>query len=668
MPQEALPCKLYKSCLNTLLDNGTGFCYRKNMAELLLVSGSARIPQEAESASLVAHFDAWDVPEGVISLPARLQDELTAIRAEHAAWAYDFGRRRVSGREVQDWLRCGEELSMWWCSLLYERHPKMTPGLYEIYLLRVLERLLDERGLRRVCLYGGDESLARSIAALCAASGRAFRRSDPDKTDKIDSAGKNGSGSPAARLYRACPAPLRAAARFVHWLVTVKRKLPFAPSPPPTDGPYCAIATYFPNIDMRAARHGRFRSRYFESLHDLLAGNNGGQAARLHWLFVRFPAPGISLDECIRLRDSFRQGGRDGASFHYLEEFISVRDMAAALWRFARLGAASLFLERRARKAFCFAGSRFNFWDRLSPYWAESFRGWRCLERCLQQRAFQRWTRLTGPWRWTLFPLENCPWERMLTHAVHATGAGRVFGVQHSVIRPADFRYFDDPRVFSASDCAAFQPDAIRSNGQNALEQWREAGVPAERLGKVEALRYLYLAEAKKPAFAGRPDRLLVLTSFFADETRAHLTMLAEAVKAGLLRGLKVTVKPHPCLPARQYLRDMLGERAAEIREAGGSVADHLLPGTLVWASNSTAAVLDAAITGLPVMVMPPAGDFDLCPLQGVPKLRRTKNLEDVASALARSEPLDLPPGYLELNPALPLWRELLFGESRGMA
>ncbi|MDR3358879.1 MAG: hypothetical protein LBN96_08540 [Desulfovibrio sp.] len=648
--------------LDTLLDSDAAFCYKKNMAELFLLSGAARIPQETPS-SLVAHFDAWDVPGGVISLPARLQDELKAVRAEHAAWAYDFGRRRVSGREVQDWLRCGENLSMWWCSLLYERHPKMTPGLYEIYLLRVLERLLDARGLRRVCLCGGDERLARGVAALCAASGRSFRRHGPPEASMRNKGGKTGPEGFAGRLYRACPAPLRALARFVHWLATVKRKLPFSPFPPPSDSRHCAIVTYFPNIDMRAARNGRFRSRYFGNLHDLLAGN--GLAGRLHWLFIRFPAPEASLDECIRLRDEFRRTARDGASFHYLEEFISIRDMAAALWRFARLGAASLRLERQAREAFRFAGSRFNFWDRLSPCWAESFRGWRCLERCLQQRAFQRWARLAAPRRWTLFPLENCPWERMLTHAVHTAGQGRVFGVQHSVIRPADFRYFDDPRAFSAPDCAVFQPDAVRGNGRSALEQWLEAGVPAERLGKVEALRYLYLAEVKKPVFAGRPKRLLVCTSFFADETGAHLALLAETVKAGLLPGFEVTLKPHPCLPARRYLRDMLGARAAEIREAGGAVADHLLPGTLVWASNSTTAALDAAIVGLPVMVMPPAGDFDLCPLQGVPGLLRTGSLEDVASALAQARPLALSPDYLELNPALPLWRELLFGESR---
>jgi surface carbohydrate biosynthesis protein (TIGR04326 family) len=438
---------------------------------------------------------------------------------------------------------------------------------------------------------------------------------------------------------------------------------------PPVQGQTSAIVTYFPNIDRQAAENGRFRSRYFESLHDLL--EEGGINAGLRWLFIRFPAPEFSLDKCIALRNSFRRAGGNGASFHYLEEFLSLGDIAAALLRFARIALASLYLERRTREAFCFAGSRFNFWDRLSPYWAETFRGWRCLERCLQQRAFRRWAQHAGPMRWTLFPLENCPWERMLTHAAHAAGTGPVFGVQHSVIRPADFRYFDDPRAFSDPDCAAFQPDAIRGNGQSAYAQWLEAGTPPGRMDKVEALRYLYLVKGSDatsrscgvPRIApsgGALKGILVVTSFFADETLAHLALLAEAVKSDLLRGYNITVKPHPYLPVRQYLQNLLGERAGEIAEVEGAMSEHLLPGVSVWASNSTTAALDAAIIGLPVMVMPPVGDFDLCPLQDVPGLMRTGNLEDVRRALLEAKPLKLPPDYLELNPALPLWRKFL--------
>ena len=97
-----------------------------------------------------------------------------------------------------------------------------------------------------------------------------------------------------------------------------------------------------------------------------------------------------------------------------------------------------------------------------------------------------------------------------------------------------------------------------------------------------------------------------------------------------------------------------------EIRLADGPIAEQLRPGVTVWASNSTTAALEAALKGLPVMVMLPSDDFDLCPLQDVPELPRTGDLEDVRLALATAAPLDLPPDYLDLNPELPRWRQLL--------
>ncbi|MBE6443001.1 MAG: hypothetical protein E7022_11940 [Desulfovibrio desulfuricans] len=618
-------------------------------------------PEGPAAERLVVRWAGWDAPGGEISLEARLRDDLKAIRAEHAAWAYETGRLRVAGREVQHHLRCGAKLSMWWCSLLYERHPKMTPGLYTLYKLRALERLMDAEGCTSLRVRGGDMRLRRSLKQLCAASRRMFAEEDGATPARP-------AGSPLRRLYAALPAPLRAVLRYAHWWWTVRRRLKplrrLAPLPE-TAGRPATIVTYFPNVDMEAAQQGRYRSRYWEALHDALnrrAHAEGGQFVR--WLFIRFPAPQLDFGQCIDLRDRFRAAGVDGASFHYLEEFLGLRDVLAAWLRYARLCLASWKLEKVVRPSFRLAGSRLNFWNELGRYWAESFRGWRCLERCLQHRAFQRYAALAGPQRWTLFPLENCPWERMLTQSMHEAGNGPVIGAQHSTIRPTDFRYFDDPRTFTGAE-ADFQPDAIRGNGQSACGQWREAGVPAERLGVVEALRYLYLADTPLPppptaATAPAPRRLLVVTSFFRDETEAHLALLARALTGGLPDGWEVRVKPHPYLPVESRLRALLGKRAAEISVADGPIADQLKPGVVVWASNSTTVTLEAAVRGLPVMAMLPADDFDLCPLQDVPGLPRTGTPVDVAAALARPTAVPLPQDYLELDAALPRWKELL--------
>ncbi|MDE7241692.1 MAG: hypothetical protein K2N62_07435 [Desulfovibrio sp.] len=649
--------------------------------------------------TLVALWDDWQSESGNISIPERLHAELLAIRAEHMAWAYDMGRLPTGAsphrEELQARLACGEEPSMWWCSLLYERHPKMTPNLYTIYRLRCLERLLEAEGCAALRLVDGDADLRATLAEFCVATGREFSAISSGRKVRDTKA-----PSLARRLYTLCPAPARALARYVHWWWKVRRALPYAGAAPPAGppspeaGPAATIVTYFPNVDLQAAARGRFRSRYWEDLHDALNAcarreyPRGGHFVR--WLFMRFPSPQLSFVQCLKLRDLFRKTGKDGLSFHYLEEFLSAGDLFAALARWLRLCVASARIEPQAAAACHFAGSGLNFWRYARADWAESFRGWRSLERCLQQRAFSRYAMWCGQQRWTLFPLENCPWERMLTTAMRARGAARlgttpqggsvsgpgpVIGAQHSSIRPTDFRYFDDPRTFSSPDCALFQPEHIEGNGRSACRQWLDAGMPRERLGEVEALRYLYLAgHAHSPASEagtlppepgepvdGRPGkRLLLLTSFFRDETVAHLRLFAACWREGLLTGWSITIKPHPYLPVRELLQDLLGADAAHVRISDAPLALELAPGVTVWAANSTTASLEAALKGLALMVMVPEDDFDLCPIQDVPGLARTATPGDVRRHLAEPAALPLPEEYLDLDAGLPRWRKLL--------
>ena len=138
-----------------------------------------------------------------------------------------------------------------------------------------------------------------------------------------------------------------------------------------------------------------------------------------------------------------------------------------------------------------------------------------------------------------------------------------------------------------------------------------------------------------------KPTRLLVVTSFFADETDAHLATLAASAKAGTLDGWEVVVKPHPYLPVAERLKNLYG--AAEPPSiVDGPIGNFLTPGTVVWASNSA------------------EDDVDLCPLQGLPSVVNVRTVADVAAALAAPKAPDLPPDYLALDPELPRWKERL--------
>lgn len=597
------------------------------------------------------------------SLERMVDQRLLELRRKHAHWAFAVG----FADDLQGHLECGERPSMWWTSTIYERHPRVSPNLYPMYKLACLEILLLELPAHNLTVRGGSRRLRELVRQIAIANGVAchFERGPLERQN---------SKPLQKRLYTLIPAPLRAIARFGWWLASVKRKLSAKPrwlaSPGYKTG---TIVTYFPNVDMEAAQDGRFRSRYWNELHDALDEQARLEGAPfVRWLFIHFPAPGLNLDKCVALRDIFQARGADGESagisFNFLEEFLTIGGICSGFLRWLKLLSASLRHEKWFASQCSLEDSRFNFWPLLRWEWAESMRGWRGLERCLFNQAFRRYCQLAGAQRWTLYALENCPWERMLTAAARKVcGNGPILGAQHSTIRPTDFRYFDDAGTFSAPVCAAFQPDTVAGNGASACAQWLANGLPQTRLRQVEALRYLYLAKRKdsrattvmaETLTCGR--RLLIATSFFPGETAAHLDLVRECLAAGILDAWEIVLKPHPYLRPEAWLAGLPVDQAKRIAVTERPVDQELTPGTRVWASNSTTVALEAAISGLPVMVMAADDDFDLCPIQDVPGLVRTATPEDVAAGLEGLEPLPIPPDYLNLDVKLPGWRTLL--------
>ena len=136
-----------------------------------LFAGSAG---PAQDGALQASFDAWSVQDGQISIPRETASRLLQIRAEHAAFVFDLGKAQAGRLPLCDALKQGSALSMWWCSLLYERHPKVTPMLYEVYRLRAVELAMLERGCTALAARGLSRPACQALAAMCRRRGWSF--------------------------------------------------------------------------------------------------------------------------------------------------------------------------------------------------------------------------------------------------------------------------------------------------------------------------------------------------------------------------------------------------------------------------------------------------------------------------------------------------------------
>ncbi len=681
-------------------------------------------PALATQSRLDIFWNTRDTSGGALSLPAAVDAHLLGLREVCARWAYETGRFRVQGKELQECLQAGAPLSLWWCSLLYERHPIMLPALHSICKLRMLEKLLEEHDCTTLVLYGGNKKLRRTLEEYCSLTQKTFYAipENPALT-KTASAQKNGffsflsssteeEASPASLmrlktdrrpvylrwllgLFRALPTPLRATTRLAHWWLTVRRHLPHTRDICANLPGAATVVTHFPSHDSTAAASGEFRSRYWEGLHDMFRQEHGS-ASPLHWLFIRITSPSTSLKQCLALRERFRDDSANGASFHYIEEFLTFSHIVRAIRRFFKLCWRSWRMESAVRPAFFLPHSRMPLWHFLKEGWKESFQGWRCLERCLQDEALRAWSRWTAPQAWVLFPLENCPWERMLAHAVHTEHIGPLYGAQHSSIREGDFRYIDDPRTFETPDCRIFQPDILCPDGQHAHTQWIHSHVPPQYLYPVEALRYqhllfpastcdaspppppdeglflpseeerAHLASHKIAAFQHRPilpiTHLLLVTGFTDTEVRRQFELLTEAEASGLLAQRIIILKPHPWHNTEKFLKALPISLQQRLRVSREPLPKLFAPHTLVWAASSTTASVEAIYAGLPVLVDMPDDDFDLCPLKGCAGLTRCQTASDITHALLNPHRILLSPDWFLLDPALPRWRALLFG------
>src|SRR5262249_53433368 len=142
-------------------------------------------------------------------------------------------------------------------------------------------------------------------------------------------------------------------------------------------------------------------------------------------------------------------------------------------------------------------------------------------------------------------------------------------------------------------------------------------GFPPTKLVKVEALRYLGLAELAAPrperhrTSRGEDAQVLVLGEIAPASMRQLLLLLEHAM--GLLpKDFRFTFKPHP-----SYAVDLThypGFVAAQTQEPLSALLDRY---DIVVASNSTSAAVDAFVAGLPVIIGVGGHSLNLSPLRG---------------------------------------------------
>lgn len=602
------------------------------------------IPDTLPAGRCIAAWSEREVPATVQSIPVLVERQAARLRDEYIAWTHDLGAFTVRGRDLRSRLAVSPDLSFWWMTLLAEKEPLRSPGIYRVLKLRAVELLYHDTGCRGIVYAGGDDVLAATLRRWCESLGEPFTHV------------RHGSGAEKPRrLPERFPHVMQAGWHLLRaWMSRIRLARRTAAVTAADGTPRATIVTFFPNVDLQRAREGRFWSRYWEQLHDLIDQRQD----TVDWVWLYASSPQASFAETLAILDRCNRGGNGRYRYFLLEQFVRPAVLLRALRVYCRVAVAALRFGP-AKRAFHFRGSQVDFFPMLAHEWRSSFFGVAAAEGSLLVAGFEEVSARLPGGRWLLFVWENQPWELALVAAWRRFHREKIIGAQHSALGGLDLRSFADQRDLSAAGPGRRPtPDLLVVNGSGTRDLL-ERHPPAEQIVVGEALRYLELQRARPAGRNGAPRTLLVVGGYKRSETAYQLRLLAEAARLGALDAFsRVVIKPHPFCPIESLLQADAFRVPPEVTEA--PIISLWSEAHAVFTANSTAAAVEACYVGLPVAVCAPADEMNLSPAFGQLDVPVVGTAPELVAFLRDPTPANCRRDYFLLDDALPRWRQLL--------
>jgi len=236
-------------------------------------------------------------------------------------------------------------------------------------------------------------------------------------------------------------------------------------------------------------------------------------------------------------------------------------------------------------------------------------------------------------------------------------------GVQHSALRLMDFRMFHDPRAYDQNDSDNDPlPDFTAVNGAGSRQHLIQADCPENRILKLEALRYEYLAGNFQKRLGSLPPTgrtLIAALDYLAEESRFQIKTLLKALQqsSGALYS-RVIIKPHPYSALDKILGDI--ELPAHVSiETSKPLKDLWSSAHVIYCSNITSAAIEAAWLGFPVISLRSYDDLNLSPFFGSQQYPFPKNAEELNEFLIHPPYPKISADYFYTDSKLPRWRKL---------
>jgi surface carbohydrate biosynthesis protein (TIGR04326 family) len=594
----------------------------QSIGRLLIWDSESQPPSNAGTIVLWRSFSPKSSSE-FISIPQLIEDNSDALRARYLAWVYELGEFRVQGQRLIDHLELRPGFSYWWMTLLAEKCSySKSPQIIEAIRMLAFTDWIAGHTFVRITLVTANQPLADCLRRWSENVGAVFewhRLSKP----RI-------KGSWRAHVYSSIPSTAQALVWLLNYLLERWQLQGVGLQSWRQSSATATFVSYLFNLEPEAVKIGRYESRYWGPLPELLKGNN----YKTNWLHM-YLKDGLLPDArsaAVFIRELNKKSL--GKTIHAtLDSFLSFRVVIRALHDWFKLVWISKELNGPLSAAF--ARESINLWPLFCEDWRQSTCGLTAISNTLFSSLFHASLASLPKQHIGCYLQENQGWEFAFIQHWRLFKHGHVVGVPHSSVRFWDLRYFFDSRSYHKSECNLMPlPDQVAINGHLATKAYLAGGYPAKDLVQVEALRYLYLNNINfhttVAAEAPKKDlRLLVLGDYLASSTRLQMRMLAQAADE-LPTGTVITVKPHPActVSAGDYPELQLNVTTEPLENL-------LDESDVVYSSAVTTAALEAYCAGVPVISLLDPNGLNMSPLRGQENVRYVCNACDLIYALA---------------------------------
>jgi surface carbohydrate biosynthesis protein (TIGR04326 family) len=615
-----------------------------------------RVVGENEDTGVVVSWSDMVVSSGIISLPAKTEEQMASLKLEFLRWLHELGKAEVDGQSLVSHLRIFDNLSFWWLTSVAEKSPFLCGSIFRIFKLRVLEKIYADKQCQRLVYRGNSKPLHSVLKAWSFDLNHSYKW----VPSSIDSSVRSNDGF-GKKLIRKSPYFLQG----ITWLIKkwVDRWRHVNPARLASDRadqpPRPTIVTFFPNVHIDQINRGNFRSKYWEKLHDYLET----EKLPVDWVWFYFGSKDIPFKESIKLKDECNRKSSNNQRYFLLEEFLSFGGLWESFILFLKLRRKAQSLHH-LRKTFFLPGSRINFFPIMKNNWNHSLFGIGAIEKITWAIMFGAMAQKLPASPWGLYTWENQTWERALISAwKRRRPDSKIIGYEHSSVRLMDLRLFSDPKTYEGKGIEEFPiPDILGINSSKGLEWIRESGYPSHKTTRIEALRYFHLTGKygclRKPTVTSE-RKLLMVTGIIPKEARFQIQLLEQANKQrGLEKYDQVWIKPHPGLTLDPILKDLKPDFKFTV--VTRPIIELMEQADVVYCANSTGASLEAAWLGVPLIILAAMDSMNLNPLFGFPGQSFVKDCPELCLALENPKPVDMPEDYFFLDENLKSWDEIL--------